>query len=192
MKRLMVLSLCLLLAIGTGGCVSNSRLQDSSSANLYDYDTLYDKYLNFAFRSGVTAQTWDNPNNLDPDSFVVYYVYCVTWGGKEYPDYESGFPADDLESYVKQYFNVETKTIRSSTMYDAQKNVYHCEGLGGAASAKVVGATKEGNRLTLTFEVYSGADDITVLWGGDLTIEFSGDNFKYVSCVQRENENPSA
>ena len=60
--------------------------------------------------------------------------------------------------------------------------------LGGAASSKVVDIARNDDILTLSFEYYSPADEITIIRTGTLNIQIENDGYKYISCTSKEVE----
>ena len=177
-----VVLLCVLLM---GGMVACDTL-NTPQIDLTDYDLLYEQYLHLPFWSLIAFETWDNANDISPDYFVDYYAYY--WHDNHYQGGPLDFPSEELESYIQEYFDVSTEHIRMADRYDEEKDIYICLGLGGGGSAKVVGAEQNGNRLILDYEVYSPEDGITVLRIGILTVELSGDGYKYVANQMQDTE----
>ena len=177
-----VVLLCVLLM---GGMVACDTL-NTPQIDLTDYDLLYEQYLHLPFWSLIAFETWDNANDISPDYFVDYFAYY--WHDNHYQGGPLDFPSEELESYIQEYFDVSTEHIRMSDRYDEEKDIYICLGLGGGGSAKVVGAEQNGNRLVLDYEVYSPEDGITVLRIGILTVELSGDGYKYVANQMQDTE----
>lgn len=161
---------------------ASSAASAHGAIDLTDYNALTDIYLRQPFYSGVTAQNWDTPRDIDGGALVDFYG--VYWT-KEHPDEQSGgfFPAAEAEAYVRQFFTADpTETMRAHARYDAEQDAYEFTGLGGGASGRVVGAALNGDVLTLDYEVYSAADDRTVIRSGALAVALREDGgFQYMS-----------
>ena len=81
-----------------------------------------------------------------------------------------------------QHFDVSREFLKTSKQYDADREVYILDYLGGSASSKVVGAKENSGVLALDFEYYSPIDDATVIRTGTLSIQTNTTPYKYLSC----------
>lgn len=173
------------------GCTS-SKLADREGSqeiieeiDLTDLDHLYEEYVRLPILSGVTARSWNNPHEIDPVNYINYYVYYVLSLSDYTQDkYADGFPAEELESYILQYFDLSLEHLRDTEMYDAEKRMYYTYGVGGAGEPRVASAVRDGDVLQLNYEIYSSAATGEYIWGGTLTVKFSGDSYKYIANVQ--------
>lgn len=146
-----------------------------------DLEYLYNEYFEPAFWGAVTAQTWDNPEQLLPENFAKFYAAKAMPKTRE--SEQESVAAKDFEGYIQSYFNVSPDFLRKAEIYDEKTDSYIIGYLGGGASAKVVGAKTDGEMLMLNYEYYSPADDVTVIRRGTLRIKFETDGYKYVSCA---------
>lgn len=153
-----------------------------TSAELTDFEQLYTRYLRAPEGAIILATTWTDASEIEPDCFIDFFSYeqfyqNISWEGKQ------GYPAEELEKFVQEHFDVSVEHMRTAKRYDATKNIYTSEGIGGGATAKVISAKQEKDILVLDFEVW-GADGVTVIWGGSLSIQLYENGYKYIACKQ--------
>lgn len=109
---------------------------------------------------------WETASDIYPDNFIVFYLV------KARPEPESktedglpNYPQEEVESFIKQYFDVDTDTLRSAQMYDAELGVYHTWGIGNVWESRVVGASESDDYLEIEYEIfaelYSGITNVT-------------------------------
>lgn len=109
-----------------------------------------------AVMSGITAQTWDDPNTIDPDCFILFYEYmsspALRWNYEHYWD-------EDLEKVIPRCFDVKLETLRKSSYYDSDSGTYRrIDGLGGATNCRIVDFEAIDDNITLHYEVYQDAE----------------------------------
>ena len=157
-------------------------------------EQFYEEYFYPVFLSSVTAATWDGPEDWDnpeehwPDRLVNCYTaakYYSAAGEAEKGELEpeTTVPQQELEEWTMARFDVTADFLRQSSQYDEDRQVYVLEYLGGAASSRVVGAEKNGDVLSLSFEYYSPADEETVIRTGVLDLRLEEDGYRFVSCT---------
>lgn len=189
-KLLVTLMFCVCLTACTIMKQANSSgtlRTESIEIGSEKFEYFYEDYFYPAFLSVITASTWDDPEKLNPSYFVNYYTavqYYQIPHGSETDDFqETSVEAGKLEEMIVSHFDVSVDFLRQAKEYDRNSNTYLLEYLGGAASAKIVKATQNGDILMLEFEYYSPADEVTVIRTGTLNIKITDDNFKYLSCT---------
>lgn len=99
----------------------------ASESNIADDDQIpqslkqYRKYVDpFAYQIG--RESWDDAEKVDPDAFVVYYIYMGTTDeveiSSDWPKDEEYnnplIPAEVLEQFVQKHFDVTAEHIRKS------------------------------------------------------------------------------
>lgn len=99
---------------------------------------------------------------------------------KEFP---SHVDADEVENYIKRYFDVSAERIREAENCDPKADQYEFVfEIGGAATFNLVGGKRLKNGdVILNFEYYSPADDITVIQSGELKLTPVDDGYLYAS-----------
>ncbi len=197
-----------LFVVGLGGCGGKAQMVASSSGesssissmigdkttsaavqsvDLKDYDQLYEIYFKNVFLSSITATSWSGAEEVEPDKLVYFYIFNTVaekYAGEDWMALR--IPAKEVEGFIQSYFNVSSEHLRKSQYYHKDTDSYSFDGVGGAASSKVVNAQREGDELKLDFEYYSPADDVTAIRKGTLTIELLQDGFEYISCVSQK------
>lgn len=174
MRKIFVLLMALLLCTG---CSFGAK----PPVDVGDYDALYNDYLFAPVYSGIAITSWSDPTEVNPDHYINYYAYTLGTDS-ELDFYEDGFEPEDLEAFVTSHFDVTPEFLKTSTQYDADRGVYFCEVLGGAAGVKVAGAQLNGSTMLLDYNIISADGSESVIWGGTFTIEFAKDgSFKYTA-----------
>ena len=97
---------------------------------------------------------------------------------------------EEVESYIKQYFDVSTEEIQKSRHFDPENQVYHIWGIGSVLTSRVTAVKIEKEFLTIDYQLYreGGTPENTEpLWKGTVTIEQKNDGgFFYHSCSGKE------
>ncbi len=156
---------------------------------------LYRKYVE-AFKFPVGRESWDDPMQIEPDAFVVYYIYLCGTGEVEMPvdvpieeEYGNPYmPQEDLEKAVMSHFDVTPEHIRKSEYYDKEKGFYWSGGIGTLVDMEIVGARWEGNRLTLTVKSCIISSESTWRWNNEVVLEVDGEDYKYISYTSEQVE----
>ncbi len=156
---------------------------------------LYRKYME-AFMYPVGRESWDDPMQIEPDAFVVYYIYLCNTGEVERrldvpieEEYGSPYmPQEDLEKAVMSHFDVTPAHIRKSEYYDKEKGFYWSGGIGTLVDMEIVGARWEGNRLTLTLESCIISSEATLRWENEVVLEVDGEDYQYISYTSEQVE----
>ncbi len=171
---------------------SSEQKQAEGKLDTADLEQLDTEYFDSVFLASITAQNWTNPEDLRPDSLINYYTasqyYQPDRKAESNMKIDETVPSRKLEDVVLSHFDVSVDFLRSAEGYDKENDVYALEYLGGAASAKVVKAEQNGDVLTLSFEYYSPSDDATVIRTGTLSIQITGDGYRYLSCATEAKE----
>lgn len=139
------------------------------------YDLLNKKYLEDVFHSAVTAATWDDASQIEPDRLVNYYLIQLQ---KKDMLKEEVVPASEVEDAVRQHFDVSVEHLRKSSFYEPNHQGYTFTGWGGGAGAQITNARMNKDVLLITFDVYGN----TRYWGGELSIKLDGEHYQYISC----------
>lgn len=196
-----MLVICLLLTGCQGqtdetsekGANSSSSEMASTTFSEEELDSFYTEYYYPVFLAAITSESWSDTSkweNTDghwADRLINYYTavkYYSIPGQPQERDTskEDTEPAEIVEDFIMQHFNVSREFLRTSQQYDAEREVYILEYLGGAASSKVIGAEENSGVLALDFEYYSPMDDTTVIRTGTLSIQTNITPYKYLSC----------
>lgn len=156
---------------------------------------LYRKYVE-AFKYPVGRESWNDPMQIEPDAFVVYYIYLCGTGEVERrldvpieEEYGSPYmPQEDLEKAVMSHFDVTPEHIRKSEYYDKEKGFYWSGGIGTLVDMEIVGARWEGNRLTLTLKSCIISSESTWRWNNEVVLEVDGESYKYISYTREQVE----
>lgn len=162
------------------------------SLELDEYELLNQKYL-FPILSTnlLTLKNWESPDEINPD---IFYIFFLAFNyGNEYEMLGTGndeyHPADLVENYVKQYFDVSSDHMRKATHYNPEKNGYSNGGLGGISSIRVTDASLDSDILTLNYDVIVFENQTLI--SGEVKIKVLEGGFKYLSCdFQRFEVNP--
>lgn len=175
---------CSLMPVQKGD--GNTPAADLTPAEIAEFETEY--FLPVAYVA-ISSENWTSPEELPGHNLVEFYMvkkYMEDLPGplkvpfKEFP---SRVDADEVEKYIKRYFDVSTERIREAENYDPKTNQYEFVfEIGGAATFNLVGGErlKNGN-VILNFEYYSPADDITVIRSGELKLAPVDGGYMYVS-----------
>ncbi len=148
-----------------------------------DLDLLTEEYLTPAVFSAITARSWEDPMELSPDQLVEFYAIRELPAERDLRQADT-VPAEQLEEYVQQYFDVPSEVLRRAESYDAGQNCYELGYFGDPGRHRVVDARQEGDRLLLDYEYYSRADDSTVIRRGTLELRKTGEgSWQYRSCA---------
>ena len=189
MKLHTLLAAALAAALLLGGCSgtepsasASSPEAENSQAASYDLEQLTEEYLTPIAISGMGAQNWDDPEELQPDQFISYYVVWAMPAERDLETPET-VPADELEAKLQERFDVSSEFLRQSGCYDPDTGLYTPGYVGSAGRAEVTAAREEDGRLLLDYVFFSPADDTTVIRTGILTLEPAGEGWKYLSCV---------
>ncbi len=199
MKQVISKLLMLILVLGLSGCgglpydegIKASSVTDSSmnpslntvSIDLNDYESLTIEYLAPLALSSITSTTWSKADEILPHRFGLFYVAKKSSTDNSTNWDITPFDAEEVESLVKNYFDISSEYLRSSDYYDADSSSYTFESLGGAASFKVVDAKLDDQTLLLSYEYYSPADEVSVIRKGVLTIMLGEQSYQYISCL---------
>lgn len=199
-KKWLSIFCCLLLIITLTACntqLESAALEENSTSesNIADDDQTpqslkqYRKYVDpFAYQIG--RESWDDAEKVDPDAFVVYYIYM---GATDEVEFSSDWPKDQeynnplipedvLEQFVQKHFDVTAEHIRKSQYYDADKHAYWSGGIGTTVDLYTVGAEQTDDSLTIRYIGHIDSTDYLATWDGNIILRLEEDgNYKYVS-----------
>ncbi len=155
----------------------------------------YRKYAE-AFDYQIGRESWSDPKQIEPDAFVVYYIYLCGRGEVEIPvdvpieeEYGNPYmPQEDLEKAVMSHFDVTPEHIRKSEYYDKEKGFYWTGGIGSLVDTEIVGARWEGKHLTLTMKSCIISSEAILRWDKEVVLEVDGENYKYISYTTEQVE----
>ena len=196
-KLLVALMLCFFLT-GCTNLEKTDSLGTSQTEEILqtptntDLEHLYNDYFYPVFLSSISASTWNDPTELSPNNFVDYYIatryYQPGKALERNTEQEDIVSSQELEAFVFNHFDISSDFLKQADSYDPDKDIYVLGYLGGAASSKVVDIARSDDILTLSFEYYSPADEITIIRTGTLNIQIENDGYKYISCTSKEVE----
>lgn len=93
---------------------------------------------------------------------------------------------EEVESYIKQYFDVSTEEIQKSRHFDPENQVYHIWGIGSVLTSRVTAVKVEKEFLTIDYQLCREGrtpEKTELLWMGTVKIEQKNDGrFFYRSC----------
>ncbi|MFA9381070.1 MAG: hypothetical protein ACERKO_08420, partial [Acetanaerobacterium sp.] len=107
---------------------------------------LYEQYAH-AFVFNLGRDSWERAEQIEPDAFVVYYIYLCGTGEVTRPmdvpiEEEFGspyMPEEVLEAAVMRHFDITPEHIRKSKYYDKEKGFYWSGGIGTTVDMEIVG-----------------------------------------------------
>lgn len=128
--------------------------------SLEDQQEFFRKYIEPYYIVGLLYDTWSSPEEIEVDRLINFYKYnayedyCYALQ-KEHSDTThtligAPVPADILESYLMNYFEVSSIYLRSADNYDASSNCYLFPdefGIGGGAGVNIERVEKSGDTL---------------------------------------------
>ena len=149
--------------------------------------------LHEAVIAGIYNRNWDDPMEIDPESFPTYYQYLIArvpeleeQSGK-YTDEQLGqtlVPQESLESVVTSHFAVSAERIRESSCYHPEQQAYELSGIGGGASVQIVSSSQDGDQLVMEYQIFSARN--LPMSHGTITAEVDGENWIYRSVTNEE------
>lgn len=79
-----------------------SSVSNRASIDLGNYEALTKEYLEPLALSSITVETWNNPDEILPHRFGLFYVAKMSSGGAaEIPDWDStSIDAKDVEVFI--------------------------------------------------------------------------------------------
>lgn len=167
-----------------------------------ELQVMQEKYLEPLIPTGHLYQYgWESANDIKPDDLIDFCAYNnllnlpttpeeqTIAAGAEYVQNQA--PAEQVETAVQQYFDVDAQRLRESQLYDAGNNTYTmlC-GFGGGYGMSLLGARKEGDLLYLQIGEGMFEEEQTV-YTGELTVQvIDKDHWKYVSYQKKDGNYP--
>lgn len=152
-----------------------------------NYEQLTQRLLFVPASNGILVNSWSNASDIMPDRLLGFFKQHQLMLPEDERAMQSLIvPAQTVEDFVMAYFDVTADYLRSCEYYNKELNVYvFPEGISGAP-VDVVDAKKEGDRLTLYYQIgsYAGFDMISRY--GNVVLQMDGDNYKYLSCETSE------
>ena len=163
-----------------------------SSLILDELELCNRKYIQNTLCSDLLFSNWESTDQITPDALTIFYLENNMDAPVLSRDEEmrpNQLP-EDVESYIKQYFDVSTEQIRKSRHFDSKNQVYHIWGIGSVLTSRVTAVKTEGKFLTIDYQLYreGGTPENTeLLWKGTVKIEQKNDGrFFYRSCSGEE------
>ena len=153
------------------------------------YEVLYQKHMIPLHVAMIISTSWTDANVIDSDNFLYYYASAFLQSGGSFYGYDTDdmygvlIPADEVEPFVQDHFNVTVEHLRTGEYYDADKNVYMFGGLGSASDSVVTSAEQTGKLMSIWYDTIGAVGYLYAQ--GVVTIEVNGDDYKYIS---NENE----
>lgn len=168
----------LLICAATAG--SLIALNSPRAISPDEYDALEQEHMSPLLVSMILIQNWEDANEIDPSNFIYYFAAALHDAGIDFTlDDEGYIPAEELEPYVHNRFDVTKEHLHSGMYYSAEKNAYEFGGLGSTAYSTVTGASQKGNLLTIGYDII-GPMEYRVAYG-TLEIEKNAEEYKYRS-----------
>ena len=163
-----------------------------SSLILDELELCNRKYIQNTLCSDLLFSNWESEDQITPDALTIFYLennMDVPVLSRDEEMRPNQLP-EDVESYIKQYFDVSTEEIRKSRHFDPENQVYHIWGIGSVLTSRVTAVKVEKEFLTIDYQLYreGGTPENTELfWKGTVTIEQKNDGrFFYRSCSGKE------
>lgn len=175
MKRILTLLTFLISAVLIfNGCSSN----ENAGNNTGNLEELAQKYrLEDAVLAGITAEDWNSPEEIRTDNLISFYMFCHIDTG-----WEPEMPAEELETFIQQYFDVTSEYMRTNEYYNDSVERYIRDGIGSVpASIRLEKVEQIDNTLSLSYAIYASEDANEPKWGGVLTLQTTDDGFRYTS-----------
>jgi len=151
----------------------------------------YEKLLMALVWNGITRDSWQSPEEIDPDCFVLFFYLMrsdpyneIEFNESRYEQGEMGWliPAEEVEEAVRRHFDVSIEHIRESGYYMPDKNVYWFGGTGSVANARITGVRQDGEIHLIDYDLYQ---DIELVGSGVLMVRFdereSDNEYQYLS-----------
>lgn len=155
---------------------SHESLKENQGQKVDDnYSQLENRYILPAFTSGMLSYNWDNPNEIKPYQFVLFYACDKSHRSsfRENPEtLDIEVSAESVEQYASDFFNVSSDRVKQAEEYDSSKKVYLFSGMGGGSSVGLTDVSESDGKLILDYECYGGSNDER-LWFGSLTMDIS-------------------
>lgn len=149
--------------------------------------------LHEAVIAGIYNRSWDDPMEIDPESFPTYYQYLIArvpeleeQSGK-YTDEQLGqtlVPQESLESVVTSHFAVPVERIRESSSYRPEQQAYELSGIGGGASVQITSCEQQDNQLVMEYQMFSARN--LPMSHGTITAEVDADSWIYRSVTNEQ------
>ena len=149
--------------------------------------------LHEAVVAGIYNRSWDDPMQIDPESFPTYYQYLIArvpeleeQSGK-YTDEQLNqilVPQGSLESVVTSHFELPVERIRESSCYRPEQQAYELGGIGGGASVQIVSADQQDGQLVMEYRMFSARN--LPMSHGTVTADVDGDSWIYRSVTNEQ------
>jgi len=147
----------------------------------------YEKMLMALVWNNITKQSWESPEEIDPDRLIDFFVQLSTapYGETEIKKDEWEIdeeivsilmPSDEVEPAIQRHFDVGSEHLRSSMYYIPEKDAYWLGGLGSVANAKITSVRQDGEIHSIDYELYH---DIKLVGNGTLNIRMGEDEVDY-------------
>lgn len=126
-----------------------------SSLILDELELCNRKYIQNTLCSDLLFSNWENAGQIDPNALTIFYLENNMDAPVLSMDEEmrpNQLP-EDVESYIKQYFDVSTEQIRKSHHFDPENQVYHIWGIGNVLTSRVTAVKIEKEFLTIDYHL---------------------------------------
>lgn len=165
-----------------------SATGSSVAADPYSPEAVYETYMKAYFHSIIASKDWSDPMELEPNLLVDYGMISLDQSGVELT--QEGIPAQQLEKEVTAHFDVTADHLRRSSYYDEEQQLYVTGGYGGGATMDVTEVKREGDTLTVSYNVWVGQNE--VVWGGQTTILLAtSSDYRYIGNTTWDNREPA-
>lgn len=149
-----------------------------------DPGVLYLQYFDAPLCSAITANSWENPNEIRPEFLVNFFAFKTNLGRLSWDDKPLIVPAYIVEPFIQKYFDVDSAHIQKSEFYNRDDDTYSLPLYSrGVAIVKMTNATLVEDILTIEYEFYSRGPEVKLIREGSIKLQiFSAGEYKYLSC----------
>ena len=202
--RFFTILLCVGLLVGAlGGCTGQKQPETITLEKDSEmYQIIRDEYIKPYLASRLSAITWDDPSNLDPDDLVGYYERQEVFNivkelnleefliGERLDNYTL-VPEQAVEDYLTSRFGVSSDLLRQAVAYDPDFHCYLLNSAGGFGTLSHVEKIEQAGELytvTIPSETESGDIHTVVLPSFRFLNGYSKNEPFPVKCWDKDSE----
>lgn len=178
--------------------VASTYIIDTSDLESINY-----KYVFNIFHSGIGINSsWDTPNEIDPTSLFIFYVFKDSSKLKstekiiDIYNNEFYYEIDTVYEGLKKYFlDFDKENLRKSDCYDSETDMLHHGGLGAIVGIHytIISAKQTDDILEINYNIddsgYEEDLDPPLHLSSTLKVKIiDKDNFKYLSYHVEDNK----
>ncbi len=99
---------------------------------------------------------WKSPTDIHPDDFILFYLVKANPETKACLEEETAiYPQEQVESFIQNYFDVDTAFLRTAKMYDPKLKAYHPWVVCNAWESRVITASASDDFLSVDYELFA-------------------------------------